>query len=111
MALKLSEIKVGDTFEETLVEVELEQVKVDAARFEQELRQLDYHREQLLLSERRLTAPFDGAIMRTYKEVGEGVDHFDEIIAEVQRSNMSKNGDVDLADLAALLAVYGTACP
>jgi len=70
--------------ETTRVEVELEAVKAEAARFKKQLAELDYRREQLLLAERKLLAPFDGAILRTLKEAGEGVADLEPIAVLVR---------------------------
>lgn len=69
---------------EALVELELAQVKSEAARFEKELLIQQLKREQLALAERRLIAPFDGVILRTLKEVGEGVDELEPIVILVK---------------------------
>lgn len=69
---------------EALVELELAQVKSEAARFEKELLIQELKREQLALAERRLIAPFDGVILRTLKEVGEGVDELEPIVILVK---------------------------
>ncbi len=69
--------------ETTRVEVELEQVRIEAAVFEKQLAAADYAREKLLLNERRLLAPFDGSIQRTLKDVGEGVADLEPIVVLV----------------------------
>lgn len=62
-----------------LVDFELSEVRSEAARFGKELAIQEYKREQLALAERRLLAPFEGVILRTLKEVGEGVDELEPI--------------------------------
>ncbi|MHC4695894.1 MAG: efflux RND transporter periplasmic adaptor subunit [Planctomycetota bacterium] len=65
--------------DEALVEVELAEVESEATRFEKQLLIHEFERAQLVLAERRLLAPFDGVILRTLKEVGEGVDELEPI--------------------------------
>lgn len=70
--------------ETTRVEVELEQVRADTARFNKQLATLEYERQKLLLAERKLLAPFDGVILRTLKEPGEGVADLEPIAVLVR---------------------------
>ncbi len=57
----------------------LAQVQVEAARFEQELMKQEYKRDQALLSQRRLEAPFSGSVWRTIKQEGEAVEDLEPI--------------------------------
>ncbi|NOS99405.1 MAG: efflux RND transporter periplasmic adaptor subunit [Phycisphaerales bacterium] len=70
--------------ETTGVQVEIEQARAETARFNKRLAEADHHREQLLLAERTLVAPFDGVILRTMKEEGEGVADLEPIAVLVR---------------------------
>ncbi|MEE9296558.1 MAG: efflux RND transporter periplasmic adaptor subunit [Phycisphaerae bacterium] len=74
--------------ETTTVEVELREVLAETARFNKQLAGLEYRREQLLLAERKLLAPFDGVILRTLKEEGEGVADLEPIAVLVRLDPM-----------------------
>lgn len=70
--------------ETTGVQVEIEEARAETARFNKRLAEADYQREQLLLAERTLVAPFDGVILRTLKEEGEGVADLEPIAVLVR---------------------------
>ncbi len=70
--------------ETTAVQVDLEDVRADTARFNKTLAEMEYRRQQLLLAERQLLAPFGGVILRTMKEEGEGVAELEPIAVLVR---------------------------
>ncbi|MCG3180799.1 MAG: hypothetical protein BIFFINMI_03162 [Phycisphaerae bacterium] len=55
------------------LEVELAKVRMDYAKFQQDLEIQEARQAEVALKRRRLLAPWDGVISRTYKEAGEAV--------------------------------------
>ncbi len=58
---------------------ELAQVQTETARFARKLLAQELRRDEIALAQRRLLAPFDGIIWRTFKEEGEAVDELEPI--------------------------------